>query len=395
MASPVRIGIDQRRARLAWRHHLAVEAQTGGPVEVTHDLVAIHSTDPGSVFLGMRARVPGLTVADLERTLYQERTLIRALGMRRTLFVMTPGMVPVIRAACTEAIAVRERQRVLQVIEQAGLADDPAAWLAGAEDEAMAALEGLGQAAATELSAVVPAFRQRVSFGAGRKWAGEFGMSTRILFQLAAESRIVRVRPRGTWISGQYRWAPMTAWLGADLATMPAGDARVELARHWLRAFGPGTIEDLRWWTGWTMRDLRPALSSLPVADVDLDGETGLVLADDLDRVEQPAPWVAFLPALDTTVMGWSRRDWYLGVHRAALFDTNGNAGPTVWWDGRVVGGWGQRPDATVIYRLLEDAGREATSAVEEEAGRLQRWLGSVRVTPRFRTPLEQELGAP
>jgi hypothetical protein len=106
------------------------------------------------------------------------------------------------------------------------------------------------------------------------------------------------------------------------------------------------------------------------------------------------APWVALLPALDPTVMGWSGRDWYLGEHGPTLFDRNGNAGPTVWWDGRVVGGWASRADGEIAVRLLEDVGAEGAAAVEAAAGGLARWLGGVRVTPRFRTPLERELSA-
>ena len=63
-----------------------------------------------------------------------------------------------------------------------------------------------------------------------------------------------------------------------------------------------------------------------------------------------------------------------------------------MWWEGRVVGGWAQRKDGEVVVRLLEDVGGEAAAAVAAEAARLQEWLGPVRVTPRFRTPLEREL---
>ena len=55
------------------------------------------------------------------------------------------------------------------------------------------------------------------------------------------------------------------------------------------------------------------------------------------------APWVALLPGLDSTVMGWKERAWFLGGHQHALFDVNGNAGPTVWCNGRIVGGWAHR----------------------------------------------------
>jgi hypothetical protein len=65
-----------------------------------------------------------------------------------------------------------------------------------------------------------------------------------------------------------------------------------------------------------------------------------------------------------------------------------------VWCDGRVVGGWAQRPGGEVVFRLLEDVGRPATEAIEAEADRLAAWLGDVRVTPRFRTPLERELSS-
>ena len=71
-------------------------------------------------------------------------------------------------------------------------------------------------------------------------------------------------------------------------------------------------------------------------------------------------PWVALLPALDPTTMGWQARDWYLGSHKAQLFDRNGNAGPTIWLDGRIVGGWAIRDAGEVVTGLLEDVGREA-----------------------------------
>ncbi|GEL19612.1 hypothetical protein PA7_34490 [Pseudonocardia asaccharolytica DSM 44247 = NBRC 16224] len=76
------------------------------------------------------------------------------------------------------------------------------------------------------------------------------------------------------------------------------------------------------------------------------------------------------------------------------MFDHSGNIGPTVWWDGRIVGSWGQRRDGEVVVRLLEDVGAEAQAAVEAAAGRLADQLDGTRVTPRFRTPFERELAS-
>jgi Winged helix DNA-binding domain len=87
------------------------------------------------------------------------------------------------------------------------------------------------------------------------------------------------------------------------------------------------------------------------------------------------------LPVLDPTVMGWKERDFYLGAYAPMLFDTNGNAGTTAWWDGRVVGCWVQDPDGVVILNLIEDVGAEARAALAAEAERLTAWLDGHRVS--------------
>ena len=215
------------------------------------------------------------------------------------------------------------------------------------------------------------------------------------MFLLAAEGRIVRGRPGGTWTSSLYRWAPSATWLPAPMSELDTDAAAAELVRRWLAAFGPGTHADLKWWTGWTMGLVKRALARLDVVECRLaSGATGLLLAEDAEPVAAAdAPWVALLPALDPAPMGWQERAWYLGEHRAACFDRSGNIGPTVWCDGRIVGGWAQRKDdGDVVVRMLEDVATEARAAIADEAERLQAWIGDVRVTPRFRTPLEREL---
>jgi hypothetical protein len=177
------------------------------------------------------------------------------------------------------------------------------------------------------------------------------------------------------------------------MAAPSADDARAALVRRWLEAYGPGTVADLRWWTGWTAAHVKRALETVGAVEVDLDGAPGVDLSTP-DVVKKPEPAATLLPALDPTPMGWTERSWYLGSHAPALFDRSGNVGPTVWWDGHVVGGWAQRSDGAVVHRLLEDVGRDAERAIDEAAARVEAWIGPARVVPRFRTPLEKELTA-
>ncbi|HEX2048318.1 MAG TPA: winged helix DNA-binding domain-containing protein [Acidimicrobiales bacterium] len=385
------IAVQERRARLAVRHCLADRARTDDVVAITDGLVALHATDPATVFLSAAARMRSPSVEPLERALYEDRVLVRALGMRRTMFVLPVPMVPVVQAACTDALVPGERRRTLAMLEENGVPDADRL-LRELEEETLAAVEAQGEATGAELSRLVPGLRRQLLVGRGKKWEGTIGLTTRVLFLLATEQKIVRGRPKGGWTSSQYRWSPMSSWLPDSAAPMPADEARIVLARRWLRSFGPAGVADLKWWSGLTLGQVRNALAALDVADVDLDGAPGIALADDLEPTSPPAPWVALLPSLDATTMGWQQRRWYLGDHGKALFDTNGNAGPTVWSDGRVVGGWAQRKSGEVVFRLLEDVGIAAAEAVAAEAARLTEWLGDVRVTPRFPTPLQKEL---
>jgi hypothetical protein len=386
--------VEERRARLARRHHLAPAARSDDLVQIAGDLVGLHATDPASVYLGAAARMREPALEPVQEALYEARTLVRMLGMRRTMFVLPLDLAAIVQAACAGTVAARERRKLEQMIDGAGLHHDAAAHIREVEKATLRALAARGEATGIELSRDVPALRQEFAFGPGTKWEGVQRLTTRVLVLLGAEGRIVRGRPRGSWLSSQYRWTTVERWLPEGLDEWTLEAAQAELARRWLASFGPATVTDLRWWTGWTAGETKRALAPLETVEVDLEGDPGLVLADDLEPVAAPEPWVALLPGLDPTVMGWKQREWYLGPHGPALFDSAGNAGPTVWWDGRIVGGWGQPPSGEIAFRLLEDVGAEARAAVRAEAERLETWLAGVRVTSRFRAPLERELSA-
>jgi winged helix DNA-binding protein len=393
-----RIGARDRRARLALRHRLAPGSQPAahpnGPAEVAASLVAVHGTDPSSAYLGILARLAGGDLADVERALYQDRTLIRLLGMRRTVFLATLENAPLIQAACSRAVAARERRKVLGYLAESAVPGDVDAWLAEVEQAALAALAARGEATAAELADDDPRLRTQIVLARGKAYEGRQNVASRVLFLLAAQGQVVRGRPRGSWTSHQYRWSPMELWCPGGLDSWPTEAAEVELARRWLQAYGPATPDDLRWWAGWGKTQLSRVLTELKPAEVDLDGVPGIALADDLAPAPEVEPWAALLPGLDSTPMGWQQRDWFLGEHGPRLFDQTGNIGPTIWWDGRIVGGWAQDRGGEIVCRFLEDAGSEAGAAAEAAAERLAGLLGGVRLAARTRgrTWLEQEL---
>jgi len=247
MAGAVRrVGVEERRARLGLRHHLAAAARVDSAVEAADGVVALHGTDPASVFLAAWARMRSAEVATIERTLYEDRALVRILGMRRTMFVVSVELAPIVQASCAHAIAVKQRRLLLQHLDQAAIADEPASWLKEVEESTVAALAARGESLAAELYEHEPRLQEQLLVAPGKPYEARQAVATRILFLLAAEGRIIRGRPRGSWISGQFRWAPIEAWLPGGLPEWPVETARVELVRRWLAAFGPGTAADLK-----------------------------------------------------------------------------------------------------------------------------------------------------
>ncbi len=395
MSAPARsVGGNERRLRLATRHHLA---RAGSTLEgISADLVGYHASDPASVYLSALARYPGLTIASMEDALYERRSLVKVLGMRRTMFVVPPLEAAIVDAACTRALALVQHRRLATTLVRQGVTADPVGLIARLSERIVADLKANGEATARELTRRLPELDIRLTLDGGSAWATEVGVASRLLFLLATDARIIRARPLGSWLSSQYRWAATEDWLKGALPSLGEAEARTELVKRWLRSYGPGTIEDLSWWTGLSKRAIRLALTGAGAVEVTLEGGPGWLLPDDVDEAHVDAqPWVAFLPALDPTVMGWRKRDWYLEPSMVPLlFDRNGNAGPTVWSNGRVVGGWGQRRDGSVAVELLAGVTAESRRRIASRARRLTDWFAGTVATPRFRTPTERAIAA-
>jgi hypothetical protein len=353
-------------------------------------MVCLHATDPGTVYLSAWARMEGFATADMDRTLYQDRALVKHLAMRRTLFVFPRGALDDAQAGASNRVADVERRRLIADVEKAGLREDGARWLRDASREVLSLLADGREATSSELRDEIPLLEGAISYGEGKSWGGKVSVGPRVLTTLSAAGRIVRATNVGGWTISRPRWASMASWLGEELVPPADADGERGLVERWLRAFGPGTAADIKWWLGSTLAAVRTALAELEAVEVDLDSQPGYLLPDDLEPADPVDPWAALLPPLDPTTMGWHERGWYLGPYNEQLFDTAGNAGPTVWWDGRIVGGWRQDEDGAVELQMLEDVGADGLRAIETEADRLTKWLAGTKVLPRFPSPLSR-----
>jgi hypothetical protein len=379
--------LAERRARLSRRHFLGEHGTDASAV--TSALVGLHATDPATPYLSLWARLPGFDRADLDATLYQDRTLVKHLAMRRTLWVVRADGISALQAASSDRVADSESRKLIADVEKAGVAVDGAEWLRAACAAVLAYLEANGPTSATQLRVALPELAGTYDPAPGKPWGGDTPLAPRVITVLAVRGQIVRGPNQGGWTSSRPLWVSAASWLETSDAAEPDA-ASAELVRSWLRAFGPATVADIKWWFGHTLTWTRRALADIGAVEVDMHGTAGVALPDDLDPEPEAEPWCALLPGLDVTTMGWVERDWYLEDLREQVFDNRGNAGPTAWADGRVVGGWRQSDDGRVELQIVADVHRRTQKALQRKADELTDWLGGAVIKPRFPSPLSK-----
>lgn len=368
---------DERRARIGVRHALAPSFRVDSPEAATRAMTVLHATESATVYLSCWARVRSLDAADVDNALYVQRSLVKQLAMRRTLFTFPRDLLPAAWSSASARVANTERARMAKDVVKAGIAVDGNDWLDRARAEVLTLLtdapEGLS---ALEVRQAVPMTDVKVEGSAGEIWS-----APRVLTHLGATADIMRGANTARFPVSRPLWTLTRHWLDDAPIDLESADGYREIVRRWLHSFGPGTEDDIVWWLGSTKTVVRAALAELEAVAVSLDGgDTGWLLPDDVATVPDPGPWVALLPVLDPTIMGWKNRDFYLGPHRNQLFDTRGNAGTTAWVDGRVVGCWIQDETGVVHVRLLETVSASARRSLDAEAARLTEWLGGVRI---------------
>ena len=151
---------EERRTRLGVRHALVPSSRVGFAEAAADSVVALHATDPATVYVSYWARSEAPQAADLERALNQDRSLVKQLAMRRTLFVFPRELLAATWASASARVAHAEEARIAKAIMAAGVARDGHKWVREVRSQVLAVLavhpQGL---VAQELRELVPALR--------------------------------------------------------------------------------------------------------------------------------------------------------------------------------------------------------------------------------------------
>ncbi|MGW1680314.1 winged helix DNA-binding domain-containing protein [Saccharopolyspora sp. NPDC002376] len=380
----------ERRARLARRHALAPQHRVEDAEAAVKAMTVLHATEPATPYLSILARVDSFTRADFEHALFESRSLVKQLAMRRTLFVFPRDLLPAALSAPSERVAGQEFGKLVKDLHNGGITDDGTAWLDAARQAVLQELVGGHESSAKDLREGLAELSGQVSMYEHKPYGNVQHIAPRVLTWMGASGDLVRGHNGSHWRVNRNLWARMDEWFEEPVARVEVREAYAQLVESYLRSFGPVTETDLVWWFGATKSAMRQTLADVSAVQVQLEREqVGWLLPDDVDPEPPVEPWAAVLPALDPTALGWKERDFYLAPDfHPAVFDRSGNCGTTAWWDGRIVGAYVQDDAGRIELIVPENPGPTARAALQAEAERLEDWLDGEKVSTLYKSPL-------
>lgn len=320
----------------ATAHVLVKQGLAGDGLASVMDAVVatagIYSTAP-TCYLSCAARVRKFRVKDLDTELYDKRSIVRHRSVRGMAYIEPVDLMPAL-FACTGG---ETREKTLKRVSK---------WTELSEPEVLALADRIEEAIAGKPPMTVPEIRKELGDIPGNKQALQMTVAL-----LGRYGRIVRAKARGTWRSDLYPYARWSEWLSAPVEEMEPAPARAEVARRYLRAFGPATADDLKWWSGWTKRDTVAALADLgdEAAEVSVAGTASWAPADELDTLAATDPeagnGIRLLPVWDSYFMGYAtsaarRARQVRPEDYPRVYDKAGNQTSTVIWNGVAAGVW-------------------------------------------------------
>ena len=321
------------------------------PVAVAERLLAVQGQDPRGFRLAVRARTEGLTAADVERALGEDRSLIVTWLNRGTLHLVRSEDYPWLQALTTPPLLTSSVRR----LRQEGVSEAKA-------ERAVATIE---RALGEEGPLTRVELRERID-AAGVRTDGQ--AMIHLLFLAALRGIAVR----GPMIGKQHAYVLVSDWLG-EVPSIDRDKALAELARRYLVGHQPATDRDLAKWAGLPLRDARAGLKAIG-SELD-EGEGGLVsLAKRPGPEKLPAP--RLLGAFDPVLLGWTSREPVLGEHMS-LVTRNGIFHPFAMANGKAIAKWGFSA-GEVNLQPLQPLPAKTAAALKADAAEVTRFLNSI-----------------
>ena len=210
-------------------------------VKCVEDIAGLNSITATTPYLSLFNRIKDFKKSMLDEEMYEKRRLYRLRLMRSTLFIVTKNFLPIAYSATID----RTQKRLAGRWKDYNLTEKEFEELKG---EIIAVL-GKGEKTTREI----------------RKELGTNVSISLILRILMEDVPLLRGRPLGTWKGEQFRYALLSQNIKLR---MNKEKAKILLIEKFLQSFGPATLKDIAWWSGFSQKESKKILEEIRTIDI-------------------------------------------------------------------------------------------------------------------------------
>jgi hypothetical protein len=341
------------RAGSPLAERLTAQALAGEPLRspeaVAERLLAVQGQDPRGARLAVRARSTGLSAADVDRALSEERSLLITWLNRGTLHLVRSEDYPWLQALTTPPLRTANATR----LRQEGVS----------EAQARKGVRTIERALAAEGPLTRPQLKERLE-------AAAVPTERQALVHVLFAAALAGLTVRGPMVGSEQAFVLVRDWLGPQ-PEVDREAALAELARRYLAGHGPAGDRDLARWAGLPLRDARAGLAAI-AAELDQRPDGLVDLAGRPPAAPLPPP--RLLGSFDPLLLGWTSREEVVGPHKH-LVTMNGIFRPFALVEGRAAANWklsGKKLEIEPLGKLTKEAAEE----LEADAERVLEFLG-------------------
>lgn len=324
--------------------HLTAESKNNNLSQIVRDTGVLHSTAIKTSYLSLLARMEKFDPDEFETALYEQHSLARIKCIRRSVFVIPADMVAPFFCGTKNMLALKPKHY------------EP--YLQMSQDEYGVVAKNI-----TDLISGQKMSAKEI------KDTLDFDKSlSGVINTMCDQGLLIRQNPTGGWKSNTVGYSLFSeVFPQVDLNLYDEFEAREIILKYYLDSYGPATIEDAVWWTGFRKTEVKKVFAGSEIAKIVVSGLEGeyFITQNRLEKLKSfsrpEKDQTALLPFLDPYIMGYKNRERYMDMaHRDYIFDKSGNGSPTILVNGRVVGIWDfqEKPGPVVklyFFKPVED----------------------------------------
>ncbi|MFX1479211.1 MAG: winged helix DNA-binding domain-containing protein [Promethearchaeota archaeon] len=355
--------VAQVNSYLLEKHYLKEQNKSNNILQIVKDICGLHATGTLEPYLTLFTRMKDFKKEDLDNELYKKKSLGRIRGMRKTLFILTKEMIPIVHSMIKHQTVKRDNK----YLELRDISRDQYNELA----QKIINLLAKKEMSTSEIKASIDTEKDLNA----------------VISIMLDEMFIIRGKPISSWRDRRVFYAPFSQYFpDIELDKIDESKATRMLIDKYIKSYGPVTEMDIAWWLGLTIgkirTSLKPLTDKITIINIGDLGHEYLMYKSDMKLLQEieisPRYIVNLLPKFDPYLMGYKDRERYINYdYYNYIFDRSGNATSTILFDGYVIGVWDvmEKPKPSIKIHLFVEMGSNVLSMIESECKKMGKFI--------------------